>query len=1081
MHFLHSVIKVPARAGNGSQVTCLTPRFASGVVQLSVSNNNGTSFSANSVSFTFRAACPPTSCPAGQGVCSFGTCVCVLPFSGTNCATRLIAPSINATVNKTLNEGDEYVELLTATGDGPMSWSLVAPVPRGMVMDQGEIRWTARVAPGDWQAINVVAENLVGRSFRTYYVRVTPSFSATVTSVSQPVFVSPATQVILGRAVGTRVAGVPVAVLLRTTSVLASVPSLSITLSATTNATGFFSVPLYVTEAGSYQLAASHPDLVTPVWTAQLVFDALGMRSVLVNPSFRLSPGLYPGLVVARLSNPLAIPLTGLRAAFVVVGGAVMPASIANLTASFSQRDLAPQSEVTFSVSFNASANVAASVRLGVTLTATTNGTTVFAPPVLFELRIVPPAVVLRVLLGSLRGQVVRGQQSILQVAISNEGDAEAGSVQLTLPTPPSRRAAADTAIAFSRVSPLPATLAAQSNFTLLIAVTAGTAAPLTQFRGSALLTAGATSLSLGMDVSVLGSVFVDVLVVVRDEFSFFHPDKPNVANAIVDLDGPAGKLSGRTNATGFLLFAGVREGFYNMRTQALQRSPAASVVQVSSTSNFFDIFLYRSAVSYTWTVTPTLVQDRYTFTLEATFETFVPMPVVTVQPAWIDMDQLELGLIPQILFNITNHGLITAGNLDMSLPDGHPVVGFDILSPTFPLSGGLPGGTSVMVPTRVRNKPVPPSHATYCVTGRVWYEVICNGVRVSNVAITFSTSGPCGGAGGRGRAGAAGAAGGYFVPMAVASSNECVNPCDLYERIKDCIFDGCVTSLLDFACMSKEDGLEVAKKLAGIVLDCAVGGCAGAIGNAALCDVGDPYAVAQCILNMGLSCSGPYGEAIGTALSYAKCAVAVGGIASGPRRRRGQYGNPQAQLRGRVFYGMRARRDALKDAAAQGMVETSQMVINYLLLQRAVFGSLAAEQVASPALASALLPVLADQSPLGPQITTAELNQTLAFAPASTINTTAALLARWNNTMALWAAGLLTRDAVAARFGPAAANESVFFEYSEIQQRMAQVSADTLVGAFSPFFFLFLVAPRGPLTFLPFSFPILFVFLRSL
>ena len=69
------------------------------------------------------------------------------------------------------------------------------------------------------------------------------------------------------------------------------------------------------------------------------------------------------------------------------------------------------------------------------------------------------------------------------------------------------------------------------------------------------------------------------------------------------------------------------------------QRRPAgiggSSVCTISHlffSSNWRNCLAGSAVVSYTWSVTPTPVQDKYVFTLEATFETYVPMPVVTVE-----------------------------------------------------------------------------------------------------------------------------------------------------------------------------------------------------------------------------------------------------------------------------------------------------------------------------------------------------------------------------------------------------------------------------------------------------------------
>ena len=61
--------------------------------------------------------------------------------------------------------------------------------------------------------------------------------------------------------------------------------------------------------------------------------------------------------------------------------------------------------------------------------------------------------------------------------------------------------------------------------------------------------------------------------------------------------------------------------------------------------------------------------EDRYEITLEADFETNVPMPVVTIEPRELDLDVLQRGLMPVINFVLTNHGLIRAEDVNFRLP----------------------------------------------------------------------------------------------------------------------------------------------------------------------------------------------------------------------------------------------------------------------------------------------------------------------------------------------------------------------------------------------------------------------------
>jgi hypothetical protein len=82
----------------------------------------------------------------------------------------------------------------------------------------------------------------------------------------------------------------------------------------------------------------------------------------------------------------------------------------------------------------------------------------------------------------------------------------------------------------------------------------------------------------------------------------------------------------------------------------------------------------YLLTVGCSWTVTPLSYTDEYVVTLESTFESYVPIPVITVSPMQLDMEILEEGLLTVITFEITNHGFIAAKNFTFLLPsDTHP------------------------------------------------------------------------------------------------------------------------------------------------------------------------------------------------------------------------------------------------------------------------------------------------------------------------------------------------------------------------------------------------------------------------
>ena len=59
-----------------------------------------------------------------------------------------------------------------------------------------------------------------------------------------------------------------------------------------------------------------------------------------------------------------------------------------------------------------------------------------------------------------------------------------------------------------------------------------------------------------------------------------------------------------------------------------------------------------------------------------------VPMPVVTIEPAKVNTIPYENGQEDTIEFTITNHGLIRADNVRFVLPEEHPYLNFESVSP---------------------------------------------------------------------------------------------------------------------------------------------------------------------------------------------------------------------------------------------------------------------------------------------------------------------------------------------------------------------------------------------------------------
>ena len=84
---------------------------------------------------------------------------------------------------------------------------------------------------------------------------------------------------------------------------------------------------------------------------------------------------------------------------------------------------------------------------------------------------------------------------------------------------------------------------------------------------------------------------------------------------------------------------------------------------------NNLTVFISKQVVIFTFTVVPITVTDSsYTFTILATYDTQVPIPVITITPLLIDVPQIDSRGATTITFTtITNHGLVAGQKAGVS------------------------------------------------------------------------------------------------------------------------------------------------------------------------------------------------------------------------------------------------------------------------------------------------------------------------------------------------------------------------------------------------------------------------------
>lgn len=242
-------------------------------------------------------------------------------------------------------------------------------------------------------------------------------------------------------------------------------------------------------------------------------------------------------------------------------------------------------------------------------------------------------------------------------------------------------------------------------------------------------------------NVKVVSEDKGNLLVKVRDENTIYgnkDGEHPYVADATVELrDYNTGKLISKvtTGTEGYVLMENINEGYYQLYVTAPKHDSYRQNIVISpgETTEHMATISYQ-AVSVSWDVVETEVEDEYEIVTTLNYETQVPVPVVRMTiPRSLNLDLVEYG--KSTLFNVVlrNDGLITAKNVNVTLFE---VEGYEV-TPLIPLEGfDLAPERSMTIPVRVtRNS----QSEEVRKTSKARVDVVCSG------NITTNYEWPCG------------------------------------------------------------------------------------------------------------------------------------------------------------------------------------------------------------------------------------------------------------------------------------------------------------------------------------------------
>ena len=300
----------------------------------------------------------------------------------------------------------------------------------------------------------------------------------------------------------------------------------------------------------------------------------------------------------------------------------------------------------------------------------------------------------------SITSTVNKNTPRLYPVIITNTGLGETGKISVDIPKN-------QKFVSLASTSELPSLATGDSATVLLKFDPAGLDVNVRQTGNLAINCEKADGVSIAYDIKVVSQEKGSLCVRVMDENTEYGNAKgehPYVENALVtlkDYNNGVVLYNTTTDQDGYARFTDINEGAYTIFVTASKHSSYTQNVMVGpgETTEHLAYVSYQ-AISVSFNVEETTVEDKYDITSEFVYETQVPVPVVEMDcPDQIDLQKVVDG--GELLYNIvlTNKGLINANNVCLSLPQED---GIDFMALT-PFSGlTLTPGQQYIIPVHV-------------------------------------------------------------------------------------------------------------------------------------------------------------------------------------------------------------------------------------------------------------------------------------------------------------------------------------------------------------------------------------------
>lgn len=262
----------------------------------------------------------------------------------------------------------------------------------------------------------------------------------------------------------------------------------------------------------------------------------------------------------------------------------------------------------------------------------------------------------------SIKTTMIMGTSRDYQFEIINRGEGETGTISVALP---------DVSwLSLVSVKEIPS-LKSNESATVILRMKPEAGMPLNiPIEGTIGLSCEkGKGLTLPFSIEPVSESIGRLKVDVWDEYTEFTTSAPHVQDATVRVKHPASNLllaEGKTNESGLFVVEDLPAGLYTLEVEAVKHSSERRTIQIDpGKDNDIMVYLNFQAISYSWEVRETEIEDKYEIVSTMKFDTNVPVPVIKVD--WPDDLEYRDQIIPLV---ITNMGLIAAHNVEINFPE---------------------------------------------------------------------------------------------------------------------------------------------------------------------------------------------------------------------------------------------------------------------------------------------------------------------------------------------------------------------------------------------------------------------------